>query len=182
MKQGKITIPTAITLLRIALVVPFMICLEKGGKMMMVALAIFVVAAISDFLDGFLARSLNQRTDAGAFLDPLADKMLVNLAFVGLYGRGLVPLWAVAIIVARDFAVDGIRMNAAKHKVVISASIWGKAKTFTQMVTIAVMLFGCAIEHDFVIACGEILLCVAVALTVISGWQYIAKGWKMFLS
>ena len=182
MKKGKITIPTVITLFRIALVVPFMICLEKGGKMMAVALAIFAIAAVSDFLDGFLARRLNQKTDAGAFLDPLADKMLVNLAFVGLYGRGLVPLWAVAIIVARDFAVDGIRMNAAKHDVVISASFCGKAKTFTQMVAIAVMIFGCAIEHDFVLALGWLLVCAAVVLTVISGWQYIAKGWKMFLS
>ena len=143
-----------------------------------VALVLFVVGAISDLIDGKWARRDKIVTDLGAFLDPLADKMLVNLAFLALVVLGVVPVWVFAIILVRDFAVDGMRMMAARDGVTIAASFYGKLKTTTQMTTLIILLLNLIVNLEFFTVIGNIALYLALILTVFSGGDYLIKGWK----
>ena len=146
-----------------------------------VALVVFVVAAITDLIDGKWARRSKNVTDIGAFLDPLADKMLVNLTFLVLVYLGVVPLWVFAVILVRDFAVDGVRMMAARHKVTIAASFWGKLKTTFQMIALIVILLNLVVNVEFLTIIGNIALYIAVALTLCSGGDYLIKGYQKFI-
>ena len=171
--------PTVLTLLRIILVAPLMICIFLDNLPAKVAAIIFfAVASITDFIDGRWARSAKIVTDLGAFLDPLADKMLINLTFLALVVLDLIPLWMFAIILIRDFAVDGMRMMMAKSGTVISASIFGKAKTMTQMFTVIMILLNRILNLAPLDILCTILLYIVVALTVFSGLDYLTKGYK----
>ena len=164
-----------------------------------IALGLFVAAAITDWLDGWLARRHKLETTFGALLDPVADKILTTAAFICFIeqpsyrdGTPLVQAWMVLIIVAREFLVTGLRMIAGQRGVVLKAEKHGKNKTFSQMVTIIVTLIGLAIRDDWFrfsayadrrfsqLVFGMML--VTVALTLWSGISYLWKNREIFLS
>lgn len=183
MKKTKlINGPTVLTLIRIILVIPLMICFFVNNLPGQIAtLLMFVIASITDFIDGRWARKKKIVTDLGAFLDPLADKMLVNLTFLLLVCAGIVPIWMFAIILVRDFAVDGMRMMAAKTGVTVSASIFGKAKTMLQMITLTSILFNRISNFEVLTNINFVLLIAVVALTIFSGADYLIKGWNSLI-
>ena len=148
----------------------------------LIALVIFALASITDMLDGKVARKYNMVTDLGKFLDPLADKILVAAALICFCELGYAPAWAVALIMAREFAVSGIRLLAAssEKKIVIAANIWGKLKTASTMVAICLILIMHILTDDFMVMSGfpvetatDILIYICTVLTVISGAIYI---------
>ncbi len=166
-------IANQLTILRILLVPVFMYFLLAGN--MNLAAAIFIIASLTDFLDGYLARKMNLITNLGKFMDPLADKVLVMAAFICLVEIGSVSSWAVVIILGREFIVSIFRAVAAAEGIVIAASWWGKLKTNSQMLAIVLLLFN---NTPFEVMNGQlaqIILWIAVALTVISGVDYIIK-------
>ena len=178
-KKTRINLPTILTLLRIILVVPLLVCIFMDSvPARIVAVACFVLASITDFVDGRLARGRNEVTNLGKFLDPLADKMLVNLTFLALVVLGQVPVWVFGIILVRDFAVDGVRMMAASKRVVIDASKYGKAKTMVQMITISFIILNLIVGSEVLNVINMSLLGLVVCLTVGSGLDYIVRGWK----
>lgn len=172
--------PTILTISRIVLVVPTMILIFMDNLPAQIATIIcFTVASLTDRLDGHLARRNKQVTDLGTFLDPLADKMLVNLTFLALVVLNLMPLWMYAVILIRDFAVDGMRMLAAKNGLTISASIFGKVKTTVQMLTVISILLNRILELEPLSITNNILLYIVVILTILSGAIYLFKGRKL---
>ena len=180
MKQtNKLTGPTYLTIALMILSVLFMVFVllpETWAKI--VALILFVAGAISDLVDGKWARHDKIVTDLGAFLDPLADKMLVNLAFLALVVLGIIPVWVFAIILVRDFAVDGMRMMAARDGVTIAASFYGKLKTTVQMTALIILLLNLIVNLELFAILGNITLYAALILTIFSGGDYLIKGWK----
>lgn len=155
-------------------------------------LLIFIVASITDKLDGYIARSRNQVTTFGKFLDPLADKILVLTAMVLLVELGKIPAWIPVIVLAREFLVSGYRLIAVeKGGQVIAASIWGKLKTVTQMLAIILIMFdrnnfwdcfrGGLTGVDFAInLVATILLLISVIATIFSGADYMKNGKELF--
>ncbi|PHV70648.1 CDP-diacylglycerol--glycerol-3-phosphate 3-phosphatidyltransferase [Sporanaerobium hydrogeniformans] len=141
------------------------------------ALAIFIIASLTDFLDGYLARKLNLVTNLGKFMDPLADKMLVAAAMIAIVDlrsvlpAGNLPAWIVVIILLREFMVSGIRLVAATDNKVIAANYLGKVKTVIQMVMISVYLI--PIENGFLSGFALVLAYAALLLTLISGFEYL---------
>lgn len=177
-----LTGPTYLTILRMILSVVFMIfALVPELWARIVALIVFIAAAITDKVDGIWARNSKQVTDLGAFLDPLADKMLVDLAFLVLVYINVVPIWVFAVILVRDLAVDGMRMMAAREKVTIVASFLGKLKTTVQMTALIILLANLVLQNDVIGVLGQIALYLALALTVISGADYLIKGYRKFI-
>ena len=179
MKKNRLTGPTYLTIARMVISVLFMIFVllpETWAKV--VALVLFAAGAISDLIDGKWARRDKIVTDLGAFLDPLADKMLVNLAFLTLVAVGVVPIWVFAAILVRDFAVDGMRMMAARDGITIAASFYGKLKTTTQMTALIILLLNLIVNLEFFTIIGNIALYLALILTLFSGGDYLIKGWK----
>lgn len=171
--------PTLLTILRMILSVVFMVFVVIPSEWArIVALIVFIVAAITDKIDGIWARKYKLVTDLGAFLDPLADKMLVNLAFLMLVYLDVVPIWVFAIILVRDFAVDGMRMMIARNGVTVAASFYGKLKTTVQMIAIIILLTNLILGNDILSVIGNIALYIALALTVFSGLDYLVKGWS----
>ena len=144
-----------------------------------VALVIFIIASITDKIDGNWARKKKMVTDLGAFLDPLADKMLINLAFLTLTYLNIVPIWVFALILVRDFAVDGMRMMVARSGVTISASFYGKLKTTVQMTALIILLLNMIVNLEIFAILGNIALYLSLALTLFSGLDYLIKGWKL---
>lgn len=172
--------PTILTILRIVLVAPLMILIFMDNLPAQIAsIIIFSIASATDFVDGRLARKNKQVTDLGAFLDPLADKMLINLTFLALVAMNLMPLWMFAVILIRDFTVDGMRMMAGKKGTVISASIFGKTKTMVQMFTVILILLNRILNLEPLAIINTILLYIVVFLTVMSGLIYLFKGRKL---
>ena len=178
-KSSRLTGPTYLTILRMLLSVVFMVfVLLPFDWAKITALVIFIIAAITDKIDGNWARKKHLVTDLGAFLDPLADKMLVNLAFLALVYLQIIPIWVFAIILVRDFAVDGMRMMAARSSITIAASFYGKLKTTVQMIAIIILLLNLIINNDIFMILGNIALYLALALTIFSGLDYLIKGYK----
>lgn len=174
--------PTALTLIRIVLVIPVvMSILIDSVPAHIVSIVCFVMASITDFMDGRWARREKMVTDLGAFLDPLADKMLVNLTFLSLVVLEQVPVWMFAVILVRDYAVDGLRMVAARKKVTISASIFGKIKTTVQMITLILILFNMILCSPELKILNDILLYIVVFLTLYSGVDYLIRGRKLMI-
>lgn len=170
-----------ITILRILLVPLFMAFFMMN--MLGAALIVFIIASATDGIDGYIARHYNQITTFGKFVDPLADKMLTTAAFLVLLHYGKVSAWAVMIILAREFVVSGIRLVAVSEGKVIAASIWGKLKTVSQMaaIIVAIFLMGMKITPEAAELITNILVWVSVALTVISGADYLWKNRKMLV-
>lgn len=156
-----------------------------------IATFIFVLASLTDKLDGYIARSRNQITTFGKFMDPLADKLLVTAALISLVDLHVVPSWAAVIIIAREFAVSGLRTVAAADGKVIAASWWGKIKTVIQIIAIIAMLLKVNINttayltklvensefwKSFFIYIPEWSMYIAVAITLVSGYDYFRKN------
>jgi CDP-diacylglycerol--glycerol-3-phosphate 3-phosphatidyltransferase len=139
-----------------------------------VAVIIFIVASLTDFLDGYIARSRNLVSNFGKFMDPLADKLLVTSALIYFVEAGIIPAWVIIIIVSREFAISGIRVMAAKQNRVIAASWWGKIKTAVTMVMIIVILFD--FKFSYINYIEMTLIVLATGLTIISGLDYIIKN------
>ena len=172
------TTASKITLVRVALIPFFMLFLLLAianpalDYMRYIAVAIFVIASVSDFLDGYIARHYNQVSDFGKFLDPLADKLLVTAALIIMVEWGRMPAWAVIIIVAREFAVTGLRLVAANGGRVIAAGWSGKIKTFSTMIGLILMMLVTGVSVlDWVVTI------LVVLATVYSGIEYFQKNW-----
>jgi len=167
-----------LTMLRIFLVPIFLIFMAVKdipyGRE--VATAIFIIASLTDKLDGYIARSRNQITNFGKFMDPLADKLLVTAALVSLVELQIVSSWVAMIIIAREFAVSGLRTIAASEGKVIAASWWGKIKTVIQIVAIITALLNLSYVHPIINVLTDIFMAAAVIITIISGVDYFIKN------
>ena len=170
-------LPNKLTIIRMILVIPFVIFMLAGrceGPSRWIALAIFIVASLTDMLDGKIARKYGLITDFGKFMDPLADKLLVCSALICLVDLKRLFAWVCLIIIAREFIISGFRLVASDNGIVIAASWWGKVKTVSQMIMIILLII------DFQAAPLKILTLVVVlvscALTVISLVDYILKN------
>lgn len=164
-----------LTMLRVIMIPVFLLALYLDFPFNnIIALVIFILASVTDFVDGYIARNFDQITDFGKFMDPLADKLLVISAMLWFVKVGQMEAWVVLVVLAREFAVSGLRMVAAPKGLVIAAAWSGKIKTAATMVCICIML----------VPIPEILntLCVAVILitTVVSGIEYFVKNRSVF--
>ncbi len=174
-----LNIPTILTIMRIILVAPLMICIFMDNlPAQIISIIIFTIASLTDFIDGYLARKNHQVTKLGAFLDPLADKMLINLTFLALVVMGLMPLWMFGVILIRDFTVDGMRMMMAASGTVVSASIYGKLKTTVQMIAVISILTNRITNLEVLSIINLVLLYIVVLLTILSGIIYLKKGFQ----
>lgn len=169
-------LPNALTLFRIFLV-PFLVVvlLTKFSGREYAGLAIFLVAAITDFFDGWIARRRNQMTRLGALLDPIADKLLMSAAFISLVEMDPkhVPAWMVVIIVGREFAVSGLRSIAAQQGVTIAASPLGKVKMISQVIAISLLILGHELGEFRLI--GKVALWVVMLFALVSAVDYFMK-------
>lgn len=172
------TTASKITLFRVIMIPFFMVSLilsENGADWLRwAALAIFVIASVSDFLDGYIARHYNQVTDFGKFLDPLADKLLVTACMMIFVGQGRMTDWIVFIVIARELAVTGLRLIAVSNGRVIAAAWSGKIKTTCTMVGLVAML---AIVGVPVL--DTVVSLVILVTTVFSGIEYFVKNWDV---
>lgn len=158
-------LPNLLTLLRLGLV-PFVVFFLESPGHNLAALICFLIASATDWVDGYLARRFNQITPLGSLLDPLADKVLVTAALLGLVHQGLVPAWSVTVVLTREFLITGLRTAAINAGIVLSASMSGKIKTVVQMGAIALMLVG-------FVAWGQGVWWGAIAVTIYSGVEYL---------
>ncbi|WP_461247427.1 CDP-diacylglycerol--glycerol-3-phosphate 3-phosphatidyltransferase [Treponema sp. R6D11] len=170
-------LPNKITFARILLIPVFIVAFFYGRYWE--ALVLFAILSGTDWLDGYLARKLNQITTLGKYLDPLADKLLIISALILLLPiERIFFSICLMIIFIRDFLVDGFCTIAIDKKVIIPANIWGKVKTCTQIASILLFLFGLAISNEYVLTSAAVILIIAVGLTIVSGVIYIAGKWK----
>lgn len=168
--------PNKLTIARIIMIpffVAFLMYDITGSADKWIALAIFVIASLTDLLDGYLARKYHLVTNFGKFMDPLADKLLVCSALICFTSTGQLPAWITIIIIAREFIISGFRLVASDNNVVIAASYWGKFKTVSQMFMIILLIADLGGVFNTIAA---ILVWVSLALTVISLVDYIGKN------
>ena len=171
------TIASKITLVRVAMIPAFMATMYlshgEAGMWMYISLALFIIASLTDFVDGYIARHYNQTTDFGKFLDPLADKLLVVAAMAMFCEWGVFPAWALMIVLTREFAVSGLRMVASQKGTVIAAGWSGKVKTASTMVGLCIMM---ALPGIPVL--NWIIIGIIVASTLYSGGEYYIQTWN----
>ncbi|MDD3252413.1 MAG: CDP-diacylglycerol--glycerol-3-phosphate 3-phosphatidyltransferase [Lachnospiraceae bacterium] len=172
-------LPNKLTILRV-LMIPFFVVtlLIEGGSnqtLRYVAAVIFIVASLTDMLDGKIARKYNLVTNFGKFMDPLADKLLVCSALICLVELKQFPAWMAIVIVSREFIISGFRLVAAEQGIVIAASYWGKFKTTFQMAAIILMIFNLPV----LTVLTDIVVWAALILTVVSLVDYLAKNHKV---
>lgn len=170
-------LPNKLTIFRVILIPFFVFVLLFNPDSMtfrLIAEAIFVVASLTDMLDGKIARKYNLVTNFGKFMDPLADKLLVCSAMICLIETKQLPAWIVIIIVAREFIISGFRLIAAENGIVIAANMWGKLKTVSQMIMIIILIA----NFDFAVwyILGQIFIWVSLVLTVISLCVYVVQN------
>ena len=171
------TLASKITLVRVAFIPLYMVLMYLSGGnpglWMWLGLAVFILASVTDFVDGQIARKLNQISDFGKFLDPLADKLLTIAAMVMFCQWGRMPAWALMVILAREFAVTGLRLIAVGKGKVIAAGWSGKIKTTCTMLGLCVWMAFPTVE-----ILGWIITSVIVLTTVYSGVEYFVRNWK----
>lgn len=171
------TTASKITLARVAFIPLLMIfmALSKGeaNVWMILSLVIFIVASVTDYIDGYIARSRNQVTDFGKFLDPLADKLLVIAAMCMFCQWGMMPAWALMLVLTREFAVTGLRLVAVGKGKVIAAGWSGKIKTASTMVSLCVWM-----AFPGVAWLSWVIIAVITVTTVYSGLEYFVQNWK----
>lgn len=175
-------LPNKLTILRTILIPVFLVFLymeQLGAVANYIAAAIFIIASLTDLLDGKIARKYNLVTNFGKFMDPLADKLLVCSAMIALVDLKRLAGWIVIIIIAREFIISGFRLVASDNGVVIAASYWGKFKTTFQMIMIIALILD--LPFSFMPIVNNILIYAALLLTLISLWDYLAKNYKVFL-
>ena len=164
-----------LTMVRIILIPAFLVVLYIGfSGSRFVAMAIFIIAGITDFADGYIARSRNQVTDFGKLMDPLADKILVLAAMLWFLEQGIMPAWAVLIVVVREFLVTALRLVAVDNGRVIAAAISGKVKTVVTMVCLTVMFLD--LQPWMIAAC----VAAITVTTITSGVEYFIKNKDIF--
>lgn len=171
-----LNLPNTITMLRIGIIpVLFLLLLSPGPAGSLILAGIFVAASLTDILDGYIARRYRIVTTMGKFLDPIADKLVVNTAMILMIPLGRIPAWIVAVIIIRDFAVDGIRTIASSEGIIIQASPLAKRKTLCQIVAVTALM----IHYPFLGAdahlVGIVILYVALFLTLYSGLDYLIR-------
>lgn len=169
-------LPNKLTVLRVCMVpvfVVFMLWNGFGTASKYVAAAIFILASMTDWLDGYLARKNNLVTDFGKFMDPIADKLLVCSALICLVEKGALAAWIVIIIIGREFIISGFRLVASDKGVVIAASYWGKFKTVSQMLMVILLILDLGGAFNVV---AQVLIWIAVILTVVSLVDYLVKN------
>ena len=190
-------LPNKLTLSRVIMVpffVVFILLVPKFLYFKWIALAIFIIASLTDLLDGKIARKYNLVTNFGKFMDPLADKLLVCSALIAMSSLGVIPAWITIVIIAREFIISGFRLIAAEKGVVIAASMWGKWKTTFQMVMLCVQMVvmdqyvsvndniaanGLYVVTPFyrgLMMIGSITMYIALILTVVSLIDYLLKN------
>lgn len=173
-------LPNKLTIFRVIMIPFFLIALLvdeiPGGKW--IAVSLFIIASLTDMLDGKIARKYNLITNFGKFMDPLADKLLVCSAIVALISLDRIPCWVVIVIIAREFIISGFRLVASDNGVVIAASWWGKIKTVVQMIMTIVLIcdFRAECNSNVITVIENILIYSALALTVVSLIDYLAKN------
>ena len=174
-------LPNKITIFRVSMIPVFLILLLvpsiPNGKYF--ALAVFIIACLSDALDGYLARRYNLVTNFGKFMDPLADKLLVCSALICFVELKTVPAWIVIVIIAREFIISGFRLVASDNGLVIAASYWGKFKTTAQM--IMCILFIADFNTTFFNAAEQVFMYLSLVLTVVSLADYLKKNYKVLI-
>ena len=174
--------PNKLTIARIIMIpffVAFLMYDITGSADKWIALTLFVVASLTDLLDGYLARKYHLVTNFGKFMDPLADKLLVCSALICFTSTGQLPAWITIIIIAREFIISGFRLIAVDNGIVIAASYWGKFKTVSQMIMIILMIMN--IQNAVFQGAITVFVVIAVALTIISLVDYIMKNKNAFL-
>ena len=169
-------LPNKLTIFRVILVIPFVALMLNGYDLW--AVAVFIIASLTDLLDGKIARKYNLITDFGKFMDPLADKLLVCAAMICLVEMGRLPAWMVIVIISREFIISGFRLVASDNGVVIAASYWGKFKTTFQMLMIIVLILNLGGVFDMI---GLVLTWIALILTVVSLIDYLVKTKQVIL-
>lgn len=180
-------LPNKLTVFRVILIVPFVVLLLGGFEGWgwftalfsgilpytdYIALAIFVIASLTDLLDGKIARKYGLITNFGKFMDPLADKLLVCAAMICLTAMGRIPAWIVIVIISREFVISGFRLIASDNGRVIAASYWGKFKTTFQMVMVILMIA----DIETLSLVTDIVMWISLILTVVSLADYLVKN------
>ena len=170
-------LPNKLTMARVGFTVLMVLfLLVNGGFWAWMAALMYIVASLTDFADGYIARSQNLVTNFGKFMDPLADKILNYSVMILLIPEGLVPPVALVIILFREFLVSGIRQSAVEQGRVVAANIWGKVKTFFQDISLVVILILRAIDVGFLAGLANVLMWICVVLTVLSGVIYLVEN------
>lgn len=178
-----INLPNSITMLRLMIVpVLFFLLLSPGPVWSLVITLFFILAALTDLLDGYVARRYQIVTTIGKFLDPIADKLIVNTAMILMIPIGRIPAWIVAIIIIRDFTIDGIRAIAQSEGVIIPANKMGKQKTLCQIFAISALMIHYPILWADAHSVGMIILYIALVLTVYSGVSYFNEFYKTMIN
>lgn len=174
-------LPNKLTIFRVILILPFVVLLLgghagwgwlAGGMADYLALTIFIIASLTDLLDGKIARKYNLITNFGKFMDPMADKLLVCAALICLVELGRIPSWVVIIIISREFIISGFRLIAADNGRVLAASYWGKFKTTFQMIMVCLMIAN--IEQLRILT--TVIMWIALVLTIVSLLDYLIKN------
>lgn len=169
-------IANSLTILRIFLIPIFvfvlLIRIPYGDYL---AALVFIAAALTDSLDGYLARKLHQVTKLGIILDPLADKLLITAALISLVELGAMPGWIAIVILGREFAVSGLRAVKAEEGIIIPASKMGKTKTVVQVIAVLLLILQSSYQHIISLPLGEWAMYIAVIITVVSGIEYFYR-------
>ena len=182
-KGARLNFPNLITLLRVTVIpVLFFLLLSPGRDGSLIIAGLFILAALTDLLDGYLARKYEIVTVMGKFLDPIADKLIVNTAMILMIPIGRISAWIVAIIIIRDFVVDGIRAISQSEGYVIQASRLGKQKTLCQVFAVSALMIHYPFLGIDAHAVGTVILYIALVLSVTSGTDYLIKFYKNILS
>ena len=172
-------LPNKLTIVRVCLIPFFVAALlfDHGNNytMRIVANVLFIIASLTDLFDGKIARKYNMVTNFGKFMDPLADKLLVCSALICLIELGQLAAWVVIVIISSEFIISGFRLVAADNGVVIAASYWGKFKTTFQMIAVILLIF----DIPALRMVANITVVIAVALTIISLVDYVAKNYRI---
>lgn len=181
-KREVFNLPNTISMLRLGVIpVLFLLLLSPGPVMSLVIAVLFIAAALTDLMDGYIARKYEIVTTMGKFLDPIADKLIVNTAMILMIPIGRIPAWVVAIIVIRDFAVDGMRNIASSAGIVIQASLLGKRKTLCQIFALSALMIHYSFLGLDAQLIGTVILYIALIMTVISGWDYFRKFYRIVI-
>ena len=185
-KESIWNLPNALTIFRIILIIPFTVLLLGGqrgwfGSNLLVpdilADLIFIIASLTDMLDGKIARRFGLVSNFGKFMDPLADKLLVCTAMIALIEMKRIPSWVVIVIIAREFIISGFRLIAVENGKVIAASWWGKFKTTFQMIMVILMIIEPSLAlMGMPVIIVDIIMYIALALTIISLIDYLVKN------
>lgn len=170
-------LPNKLTVARVVLVPVFVVLYMQGNTT--TALAVFLAASFTDYLDGYWARKYRLITNFGKIMDPLADKVLVYSAFCCMVENGTIPAWMLIVILAREFTVAGMRTVAASEGLVIAAGTTGKIKTGLQMIAVPLLILN---RPEWIAVAAQLFLWASVIMTVLSGVEYIYHNRKIFNS